>query len=133
MNKPLVTWTSPIHLDKLEGLALALCVRLCATKRKLSSGEIEMKISAKRFDPLPSTLTKERIEDVLVSFAYLRHKIRTDAFILEEEDLLQMIAGLKEEEVSGWTEDHPKQIEQARKDLRALAAGDGSIGFRCHG
>lgn len=133
MNKPLLTWASPIQLDPLEGLVLALCLRLCASKRTLPDGRIEYRTREKRLDPLPTTLTKERIGGVLVSYAFLRHKIRTTYDILSEDDVLKLIAGLKENDVKGWAESHQQQLTQTLQDLEMLAAGAGSLGFRCVG
>lgn len=120
-------------MDPKEGLALSILVRLVATSVELDDGSVRFKTYKDRIDPLPSTFTKEMIEHIVRPFSYIRFRIRTSAFILNDEHVLELIQGMNQGDAERWYSTHVDYIKDVGAELDKLVAGNGSLGFRCVG
>lgn len=129
-NIPLI-WSSPVPIDVKEGLALAICVRLVATAQEQKDGTVKFRTYNDRTDPIPSTFTADMIEHMVKQYSYLLFRIRTNPYVLNEQDVLELIDKMDESQAQRWYMTHESYIKEIEKDLHRFVAKKGSLGFRC--
>lgn len=126
-----LTWRSPEALDNLEGYALAVCVRLYATRDRSTGG---YKYIGQRVTEPPSVLTPEVTDFVSIPYAFILDKIRANGSVKSEEDVMDLLASLENyEEFATWRRANKDRIKAVRERLRRLEPTKQHGGFVCYG
>ena len=125
-----VTWKSPESIDALEGYALAVCVRLYASRNK-ETGEYRF-IGDRALEP-PSVLTPEVADFISAVYAHIVERIRSDQNIKSESDVMGLISCADMDEYKEWAENGKDKIKSMRERLRRLELTKTREGFVCYG